>query len=120
MVKELVSGNRTEIAVATIDGDPVAVQNINNGTLTVVDSAQFFWHLGSQAMLAGLKAMQGDPELPSTVLLPVFPITAETIDQFPGWINRIPSPFSKPWASTKANWKWEMTTPEGKVVKLKP
>ncbi len=118
VVQDLYSSDRTEIIIATVDGDPASVQNIRNNRMTVIDSAQFCWHLGANAMLAGFQLLQGNKNLPSTILLPVFPITSETMDYYQGWYGEIPESFSKPWPSSEAIWQWQLTTPNGTVVHL--
>ncbi len=118
VVQELSTNDRAEIIVATVDGDPASVENIQNSRMTVIDSAQFCWHLGANAMLAGLKLLEGNENFPSTILLPVFPITRETMDQYQGWYGDIPEPFTKPWQSTEAIWRWQLTTPDGVIVQL--
>jgi ribose transport system substrate-binding protein len=118
VVEELLYGGRNEIALATVGGDPASVENIRNGNLTVIDSARFCWHLGAKAMLAGLQLLEGNQDLPRTILLPVFPVTEETLDQYHGWYGDIPEDFTKPWDSTEPEWRWEMTTPDGEVITL--
>lgn len=120
VVQDLLAHGRTEILVATVDGDPASVQNIRNRHLTVIDSAQFCWHLGANAMLAGFQLLQGNKNLPSTIFLPVFPITRETMDQYHGWYGDIPQPFTKPWQSNEPVWQWQLTTLDGEIVDLDP
>jgi len=118
VVQDLYDHDRTEIIVATVDGDPASVQNIRDSRLTVIDSAQFCWHLGANALLAAYQLLQGRDDLPSTILLPVFPITGETIDRYQGWYGNIPEPFTKPWQSTEETWMWQLKAPDGTIVEL--
>lgn len=103
VVDVLAEAGRTEIKVASIDGDPVSLENIRAGRLTIVDSAQFCWHLGAEAMQAAWEVLQGEP-VADHLLLPVFPITAETIDSYGGWYGGTPDPFTKPWPSSEPVW----------------
>ena len=118
VVQDLATHGRTEILVASVDGDPASVQNISNERLTVIDSAQFCWPLGATAMQAGLQLLQGHQKIPSTILLPVFPVTMETMDLYQGWYGEIPKPFTKPWPSSEPIWQWQLTSPDGSIVKL--
>jgi ribose transport system substrate-binding protein len=114
VVKELADAGRTEIMVATIDGDPASVDNIRAGRLTVIDSAQFCGPLGSEAMKAAFQLLTG--EHPSYhALVPVFPITMETLHRYPGWLGPIPADFKKDWPSHVPLWKGEL-----KVIRHTP
>ena len=118
LVEALLVAGRSDIAVATVGGNPKSVQNIHNGNLTIIDSAQFCWHLGSNAMLAGYQLLQGKKDLPPTILLPVFPVTSETLEMYQGWYGAIPEPFTKTWDSIDSTWEWQLTTPGGDIFKL--
>ncbi len=111
VVRGLAEAGRTEILVATIDGDPASVENIKTGRLTVVDSAQFCGPLGAEAMKAA-HALLGGSKPPYHALVPVFPITRETLSLYPGWKGPVPAKFDKPWPSTSPEWRGEL-----KVVK---
>lgn len=118
VVQDLFENDRSEIQIATVDGDPASVENIRNSKLTVIDSAQFCWHLGANALLAGYQILQGRDDLPPTILLPVFPITSETLALYKGWYGGIPESFTKPWASRDSIWQWQLVTPDGTHVQL--
>ncbi len=105
VVDALAEAGRTEIMVATIDGDSKSVENIVAGRLTRIDSAQFCGALGAESMKVGWRVLQGQT-VPSTVLIPVFPITAETHERFGGWNQPRPAPFTKPWPSKEPTWTW--------------
>lgn len=111
VVKTLEAAGRTEIIVATIDGDPLSVDNIRAGRLTVIDSAQFCGPLGAETMKTAYALLTGSKP-PYHALVPVFPITRETLDIYPGWLGPIPEPFAKPWKSSSPKWIGEL-----KVVK---
>jgi len=105
VVDALAAAGRTEIIAATIDGDSASVANIVAGRITRIDSAQFCGALGAESMKLGWRVLQGD-KVPPLVLLPVFPITKETHQQFRGWNQPPPEPFVKPWPSTQPTWQW--------------
>lgn len=107
VVDKLAKAGRNEIMVATIDGDPASVKNIREGRLTVIDSAQFCGPLGAEALKAAYALLNGDK--PSYhALIPVFPITRETLKQYPGWMGPIPPAFTKPWNSPVPQWNGAM------------
>lgn len=107
VVKGLADAGRTEIMVATIDGDPLSVENIKAGRLTVIDSAQFCGPLGAEAMKAAYTLLNGGKP-PYHALVPVFPITRETLKLYPGWMGPIPAEFNKPWKSTSPLWRGKL------------
>jgi len=41
-------------------------------------------------------------------LVPTFPVTAETLDRYPGWLGAIPEAFTKPWHSLQPTWSGEL------------
>jgi ribose transport system substrate-binding protein len=104
VVKGLSDAGRTEIMVATIDGDPESVENIIAGNLTVIDSAQFCGPLGAEAIKAAYALLTGGTP-PYHALIPVFPITRETLHLYPGWMGPIPADFIKPWKSKLPQWQ---------------
>ncbi len=104
VVKALQQAGRTEIAVASIDGDPAAVENIRAGRLTRIDSAQFCGPLGAEAMRAADAILRGE-HTPHHALVPVFPVTRETLPHYPGWRGPLPAAFDKPWASRTPRWQ---------------
>jgi ribose transport system substrate-binding protein len=104
MVDVLAKAGRSEIAVASIDGDPKSVANIRSGRLTRIDSAQFCGPLGAEAMKAAYAIATGQTTPPHS-LVPVFPITSDTLARYPGWLGPIPASFKKPWPSSQPNWE---------------
>jgi ribose transport system substrate-binding protein len=104
VVNVLAAAGRSEIMVATIDGDPASVNNIMAGRLTVIDSAQFCGPLGAEAMKAAYALLTGNKP-PYHALVPVFPVTLETLESYPGWQGPVPSEFTKPWKSTNPQWQ---------------
>ncbi len=106
VVDALAEAGRREILVATIDGDQESVENIASGRLTVVDCAQFCWHVGAAAMRAGW-AILNDQKPDSLIKVQVFPITRETASRYGGWFGEIPDPFALPWPSHTPRWRWE-------------
>jgi len=103
VVDVLAQAGRNEIVVATIDGDPNSIQNIRQGRLTHIDSAQFCGPLGAQSMLVAYNLLNGKT-VPKHILIPVFPITQKTLEHYPGWLGPIPKPFEKPWPSINKMW----------------
>lgn len=103
VVEDLLAAGRTEIVIATVDGDPVSVENIRAKRLTVIDSAQFCGPLGAEAMKAAYALLSGEKP-PYHALVPVFPITSETLAVYPGWQGPIPPSFTKPWPSASPEW----------------
>jgi ribose transport system substrate-binding protein len=111
VVDELAKAERTEIFVATIDGDPKSVENIKQKRLTRIDSAQFCGPLGAEALKLTYALLTGK-DIPAHSEVPVFPITQETLDIYPGWMGPIPDKFAKPWASNEAEWLGKMSVIE--------
>lgn len=107
VVRGLAQAGRTEIRIATCDGDPESVQNIRAARLTVIDSAQFAGPLGAEAMKAAYALLTGQ-KTPYHALVPVFPITRETLSFYPGWQGPIPAGFKKPWKSQAPQWRGDM------------
>jgi ribose transport system substrate-binding protein len=103
VVNELVKAGRHEIIVATTDGDPESINNIKRGRLTHIDTAQFCGPLGEQAINLAYDIMM-NRTIPSLTLIPVYPITKDTLSNYPGWKGPIPVTFKKPWFSQKTYW----------------
>lgn len=103
VVQGLAEAGRTEVMVASVDGDPASVANIKAGRLTVIDSAQFCGPLGAEAMRAAYAVLMGQRP-PHHALVPVYPITRETLAGYPGWMGPVPQPFTKPWPSKTPRW----------------
>lgn len=108
VVDALDMAQRNEIIVATIDGDPLSIDNIRKGRLTVIDSAQFCGPLGAEAMKAAYSVLLGE-KVPYHALVPVFPITRETLNLYPGWNGQIPADFKKPWKSSSPLWRGKIS-----------
>lgn len=103
VVDVLAAAKRNEILVATIDGDPLSVDNIKAGRLTVIDSAQYCGPLGAEAMKAAYSVLKGEKP-PFHALVPVFPITSETLTKYTGWSGPVADDFIKPWESDSPEW----------------
>ena len=104
VVDALAEAGRNEIMIATIDGDPQSVENIRQQRLTRIDSAQFCGPLGAEALKAAYAIATGQP-IPKQSLVPVFPITRETLSHYPGWAGPIPDKFTKPWMARNPVWE---------------
>ncbi|MCV6639025.1 sugar ABC transporter substrate-binding protein [Candidatus Albibeggiatoa sp. nov. NOAA] len=111
VVDELANAGRDEIFIATIDGDPKSVENIKQKRLTRIDSAQFCGPLGAEALKLTYALLIGE-DIPAHSEVPVFPITQETLDIYPGWMGPVPDKFTKPWASNDTEWRGEMSVIE--------
>ena len=107
VVNVLAAAGRSEIMVATIDGDPASVNNIMGGRLTVIDAAQFCGPLGAEAMKAAYALLTGH-QPPYHALVPVFPVTLETLESYPGWQGPVPARFNKPWKSKTPEWQGDL------------
>jgi ribose transport system substrate-binding protein len=103
VVEALAAAGRDEIAVASIDGDPASVENIRAGRLTRIDSAQFCGLLGGEALRAAYAVLRGE-SVPPLIRVPVFPVTGETLERYPGWLGPLPTPFRKPWHANQPLW----------------
>ncbi len=108
VVDVLARAGRTEILVASVDGDPTSVENIRKQRLTRIDTAQFCGPLGAEAMKAAYAIATGKP-VARQLLVPVFPITAETLPRYPGWSGPIPAGFTKPWKARSPVWDGAVT-----------
>lgn len=116
-VQALLEKNREDLAVAMVGGGILPVESVRAGSLVVVDAALFPRQLGLNAIRFGLQILQGRDDLPPTIILPVFPVTRETMAQFG---NGIPQAFTKPWPSTEPHWRWQVTNDQGAVLSLQP
>lgn len=103
VVDVLAAAGRNEIQVATIDGDPLSIDNIRANRLTVIDSAQYCGPLGAEAIQAGYAILNGK-DTPFHALVPVFPVTAETMHLYQGWSGPVARDFIKPWESVYPKW----------------
>ncbi len=98
VVEKLWNKGRKEILHATIDGDPVAIGNIKDHRLTVIDSAQFCAEMGREIARQLIDYFSAKPVI-SKLLIPTFPVTKETVSQFKGWLSvpvAPPKSFSDP------------------------
>jgi ribose transport system substrate-binding protein len=101
----LAAAGRTDIFMATIDGDPSSVERIKKGEgLIRIDSAQFCGPLGAETMKAAYRVLCGE-KVPRQILIPVFPVTRETVEHYRGWMGPIPERFKKPWPSESPHWE---------------
>ena len=107
VVDALAKAGRREILVASIDGDPRSVDNIRTGRLTGIDAAQFCGPLGAEAMKTAYAIANGEP-VPRQSLVPVFPVTRDTLSRYPGWEGPIPAPFDKPWPARRPRWQGDI------------
>lgn len=107
VAQEIVSAKRDDIALATVDGDPESTKIIKNRGIIKIDSAQFCGPMGGVA-LRSLYDVLGGKKVGKQILIPVFPITAETISRYPGWLGPIPAKFKKPWESISPYWLNEL------------
>ncbi len=107
VVDALAKAGRMEVAVASIDGDPLSVENIRGQRLTIIDSAQFCGPLGATAMQAAYAVLRKQP-IARHILVPVFPVTRETLDRYPGWLGPVPEPFEKPWPAIQPVWRGDI------------
>jgi len=96
VVKAIKNAGRSEILVASIDGDPKSVKNIKKGINTIIDSAQFCGDMGRKSMSVAYDKILGK-KIPKKILIPTFPITKETMKRYPGWMGKVPKSFEKPW-----------------------
>lgn len=103
MVDTLLRAGRDEIVVASIDGDPESVRRIRAGGPIRIDSAQFCGPLGAAAMRTAYAVALRRP-VARHLLVPVFPVTRETLDRYPGWEGPIPAAFRKPWSAREPIW----------------
>lgn len=103
VVNELARAGRDEIIHATIDGDPQSVENIKQGRLTHIDSAQFCAAMGSEAVRLAYQFLLGH-KIPSITLIPTYPVTKETLSGYKGWYGKVPDRFTKPWPGKQAVW----------------
>jgi ribose transport system substrate-binding protein len=97
VMEALTRAGRRDVVMATIDGDPRMVENIRQGGIVGIDTAQFMGPLGAESMAWTYQKLKGEP-VPRQVLLTVFPITRKNLDAYPGWDGPIPREIRKPWA----------------------
>lgn len=107
VVQALHQAGRDEIAVATVDGDPASVANIRAGRLTRIDAAQFCGPLGAAAAAAAHALLRGQP-VAAEIVIPTFPVTAQTLERYPGWAGPVPPSFDKPWPARQRVWQGQV------------
>ena len=88
IVQSLLAAGRSEIIHATVDGDPVAVENLKNNRLTVVNAAQFCAEIGRQTFQTSLQILQKKP-YKSKVFIPTYTIHKKSLKDYPGWSGRV-------------------------------
>ncbi len=44
-------------------------------------------------------------KIPFHALVPVFPITKETLENYQGWLGPVAEDFTKPWKSDSPKWR---------------
>lgn len=103
VIDALREAGRNEIVVATVDGDPRSVRGIGEEPMVRVDAAQFCGPMGEIAMRTAYRLLQGE-EVAVHILLPAFPVSAETRHLFTSWHGPIPARFDKPWPSEQPRW----------------
>ncbi|UYL07295.1 substrate-binding domain-containing protein [Bdellovibrio sp. SKB1291214] len=101
VVEKLWNKGRREVIHASIDGDPVAVTNIKERRLTVIDSAQYCAEMGREIARQLIAHFSGTPVTPK-VLIPTFPVTRETVSEFKGWLA-LPAPPPKSFPDPRAS-----------------
>ncbi|BCG63974.1 MAG: ribose transport system substrate-binding protein [Methyloprofundus sp.] len=116
VVKGLSNAGRDEIMVASIDGDPLSLKNITENRLTVINSAQFCMPLGEETLYTAYDILNGK-KVAAYKLIPVFPVTQETIANYPSWNGPIPQNFTKQWPSKKPLWSGQVHSPNNKTSK---
>lgn len=110
VAETLTAAGRLEIFMATIDGDPESVEQIKRDGIIRIDSAQFCGALGAETVKVAYRILSGEA-VSKQYLIPVFPVTPETVTSYHGWRGEVPEEFTKPWPSAKPVWK-----PEPKAV----
>lgn len=100
----LAAAGRQEIFFASVDGDPRGVQQIAEGKKRGIVSAQFCGPMGEEAGKLAWAELRGQPH-GRYLLVPTFPVTAETAGRYPGWRGPIPADFHKPWPSNQTVWR---------------
>jgi ribose transport system substrate-binding protein len=105
VVQELENAGRDDIFLATVDGAPDSVAKIKNeDSIIKIDSAQFCSEMGVQTMRVAYQYLCGR-RIAKQYLVPVFPITKETVEKYNGWYGEVPENFKKPWQSKKPLWE---------------
>ncbi len=107
IVEVLEAAGRDEVFFATVDGDQASVENIRREGIIRIDAAQFCGEVGAEAMRIAYRLLRGE-RVEEEILIPVFPITRETVDMYGGWTAPVPQPFEKPWHSNSPRWRGDI------------
>ncbi len=83
------------------------MQQIRDGGIIKIDSAQLCGELGATALRTADAALRGE-SVGKALFVPVFPITAETESRYKGWVGDVPGAFTKPWQSKTPTWSPEI------------
>ncbi|HEY9900456.1 MAG TPA: sugar ABC transporter substrate-binding protein [Pantanalinema sp.] len=94
--RQLEAAKRTDIVMATIDGDPASVRSIVEGGAIGIDTAQFCGALGAESLKVTHRLLRGE-RIPRQVLVTVFPVTKASVAAFPGWDGAVPRVIRRPW-----------------------
>jgi ribose transport system substrate-binding protein len=103
VAQELISAKRNDIMLATVDGDPKSVELVKTSDIVKIDSAQFCGPMGAAAIKTAYDVLIGK-KVAKEILIPVFPITKQTLSLYPGWLGPIPQKFKKPWQGESLYW----------------
>lgn len=103
VARELIAAGRNEIMMATIDGDEESVKIISRNGIIRIDTAQFCRRIGRETMKIAYRVLERQT-VPEHVLVPVFPITRETWQQYLKTQDQTPASWKKPWTSKKPLW----------------
>ena len=103
IMKALETAGRKEVFFASVDGDPKSIEIIKKNGILKIDSAQFCSELGAESMRAAYSILMGK-KVSKKILIPVFPVTFDTIDMFKGWSHPKPEAFKKFWPSLVPVW----------------
>lgn len=78
------AAGRSDLVIASVDGDPEAVTLIKQGTNFKLDTAHHARVLGATTVDVANMVVQGK-SVPYKTVVPVYPITNETVAGYPGW-----------------------------------
>jgi len=107
VAKALMNAGRNEVFFGSIDGDPSVVRAVEEESIVRIDTAQLCASLGATAMKAAYDLLRRKPVSPH-ILLPVYPVTRETVSNWKGWSAPAPGAFDKPWPSKNRRWSPEV------------
>ncbi len=96
VLRELQRAGRRDAVMATVDGDPRAIAELERDGLLAIDTAQFMGPLGAESMRWTYRLLRGE-RIPREVLLTVYPLTRASLAAYPGWMGPIPTVIRKPW-----------------------